>query len=839
MILPQNITSPRTLANSGKRSMNFSNMQSYQKNVLKTLGPIIIRNSFNLITLIIGVVVALLLWFREYREGFFLATVIFLNIIIGIIQELRAKIALEKLQALIAQKVIRINADGKEEIIGIEEIKENDQLKLKLGDQVPADGFVMNTQGFEVNESLLTGESDNISKEKNDKLFAGSIVVAGFAMMKVELTPDKSYVTSMTRKIKHYSLSQSPIQHAVTKFIEYMSYVLLIIVGFVIIRGIFVKENIVEIIKDIAALTGTLVPEGLILATTVLFAYGAIRMFHQKVLLQEINATERLGRIENLCIDKTGTLTENQPTVDEVIIYNNKDHEEIATLTTAYIKGSGDGSETGKAITNFLEKTPGAASPGAAGAGHAFLAGTEPASLAVGKATSLVDFKVLHTLPFSSQRKYGIVTIEYDGSAKSIVLGAPDILLESIENQEEKQWLKKLIDIHAPQAKRLVLVAESDDTSAKPTLKGNVRILALYILSNPLRPGTADIISFFQERGVNIRVISGDNPKTVQAIAKTAGISKIDKIYTGSDIETWEDEDYKKNIKDCHLFSRIKPEQKEKLVESFKEYGFTAMVGDGANDALAIKKADLGIAMFDGASATRQIAQVVLVNNSFSALPAGVRLADSIISTIEMVACVFFNKVASGLPFFIIISILGYSYPISPRNMTVINYLTIGLPILFWAIYPANKKRGLHETNLLSKILPLAICNGFLSALAAIVIFTLSPAELKTASSNVPVVLMLVSLGFWFFINVPMALGITKTAKEKRLIIIFGIVGITALLIIFNIPFLADFFGVYKPSPIDMVKTFTVIIITGGLQYYVMKNGWWKKLKFWKHPVIA
>jgi cation-transporting ATPase E len=767
--------------------------KSYIKNVLKDLGPIIYRNVVTLVNLIVGTVVVLLFVFREFRDGLFIASVLVLNMLIGIFQEIRARIALEKLQALMVQKVTRIISENQDEIISINEIGTGDKLKLKLGDQIPADGVVYETMGFEVNESLLTGESDNIFKEKGDKLFSGSIVVAGNAIITVTTVPDKSFVTEMTKKIKRYSISQSQIQKSIGLFIKYMSYLLLAVVVFVVIRGLIINHSIIDVIKEIAAISTTLVPEGLILATTLLFAYGAVQLFKEKVLLQEINATEGLGRVKNLCVDKTGTLTENKPKVEQIIAYDKIDLNEIENSTIAYIKSADDKSETAQSIKSYIK--------------------------------SEFYGKVLKTLPFSSSRKYGAAYIEENGISCTITLGAPDILSNFIYDPHQKNWIQNHIEDFAPKAKRLVLVCKCPEPFDKNSLEGcELNILALFVLSNPLRPGTKEIINFFQNRGVHVRVISGDNPKTVQAIAEEAGIENPQLVISGNEIENWNDDDFQAKVGDYHAFARIKPEQKEKIVSALRKDGFTAMVGDGANDALAIKRSDLGIAMFDGAQATRQIAQVVLMNNSFAALPKGITLADNIISTLELVASIFFNRVSAGLMLFIILSFFGQSYPISPRNMTVINYFTIGLPILYWAVFPARGIRSLKEPSMLRKILPFSIVNGLLTSIAGLIIYFITPKYLQILGSNVLVVIVWIGLGYWFFTQIPYAYSISVTKKQNYILFGSAVIIIVILFMLFNVPFLSHFFGLKKPGLIELLYATGIIIIFGGLQYFIIRK---------------
>ncbi len=605
----------------------------------------------------------------------------------------------------------------------------------------------------------------------------------------------------MTDKIKQYHVNLSPIQHTLTKFIKYMSYVLLAVVVYVIFHGLQVHELLVRIVKDIAALTSTLVPQGLILATTLFFAYGAIKMFKRQVLLQEINATEKLGRIKNLCVDKTGTLTENKPVMDFMVRHEGEHQLEktlIDQLIGGYIKANEDKSETMNAILSSLA--------------HHF------------------SGSVIDSIPFSSTRKFGAASLKIDDKTFHAVVGAPDLMLPTVTEPKAKQWLEHLIDYHTKQAKRLVLLSLTD--SHPPDKISEELVLhpvALFILSNPLRAGTKEIVDFFQNRQVSIRVISGDNPQTVQAIAEQAGIKGADMIITGKEMEKWDNEAYRERVPAYHLFARINPEQKEKIIENLKKVGYTAMVGDGANDALAIKKADLGIAMFDGAAATRQLAQIVLMNNSFAALPVGVDLAETIITNIELVAGIFFNKVAVGLLLFVLLAALGYTYPLSPRNTTIINYFSIWLPLFYWTLWPARQIGRHVDQSFLRRVLPFSLIIGVTTAIAATVVFAIGPNALKFSDSNILVVISMMILGYWFFVLTPIAYGIKAHKHQKRILWFFAVVGIAFLTFVMYNHDWSVFFGLRKPNLIPLLMTICITFFFGLLQYWITKKFFYKK----------
>lgn len=727
------------------------------------------------------------------HEAFFLLVVLGLNVIIGIIQDLRAKVALEQLQILMAPRIVRMEQDGKERIILLDEIKINDRLKISLGDQIPADGELLESFGLEINEALITGESKNIVKQKGNRVLAGSIATSGSGILLVDTEATNSFVAKMTEKIKQYKLSPSPIQKTLNTFISYMTYLLIAIVIYVVIHGLTVNALIPLIIKDIGALTSTLVPQGLILATTIFFAYGAIKLFKKQVLLQEINATEKLGRIKNLCLDKTGTLTENEPIVEDCILYPGRNMGELEQLMSGYIQSNTGISATGYALKKAVGKT--------------------------------FNGQILDSLPFSSTRKFGAVTLQNNNEKTTVVVGAPDILMPNIVEDSEKQWVKAVLDIHTVKAKRLVLITRAEELP-QPEGMGKIKlsVLGIYILHNPLRPGTADIINFFQNRGVRIRVISGDNAGTVQAVAVMAGIKHSDLIITGPEMEKWDEEEYMERVPAYHLFARISPEQKEKIISVLQTTGFTAMVGDGANDALAIKKADLGIAMFEGSGATRQIAEVVLMNNSFSALPEGVAMAETIVTNIELVASVFFYSIGTGLGLFFILATLGYLYPLSPRNTTIINYCVLWLPMTYWALFPASKKGLDPDQSFLRRILPFSLVNSFLTAVTATVVFLLGPSSHQESGSSIFVVMTLIILGFWFFILAPKAYGVAMDQTHKNITYILGGVVFVFITFVMFQPSWSNFFGLESPDLLYSILTISLAFLCGRLQYLITKK---------------
>jgi cation-transporting ATPase E len=765
---------------------------------LQELGTIVSRNVFLLNNGIIFSVVLLLFIFGQFWTGLFLGIISLINIFFGLLQDISAWLNLEKLQLLTAPRVLRVNADGSEMSVLTEEIKKDDIIKLKIGDQIPCDSMLTETLGLEINEGLITGESGSLLKHAGERLLAGSIVTAGSGKIRTETLFRESRIARMTEGIKKHSLTASPIQQAVTIVVRYAGYTLIAAIVFVVIRGFAVHEPIVRIVLDIGTLASMIVPQGLVFAVTLFFAYGAANLFRKDVLLQEINATEKLGRIKNLCMDKTGTLTQNALVVEKMHIPPGGAEAEAQILVASYISGSGEGSETIRAVKEFLKDA------------HPDVS--------------------LEAQPFSSWRQYGAVRIKRDSAGVAVFVGSPDIFLPRIPDGEAKKWLTELLKACAHDGKPVLCAAKSpSDALPKDLSATELSIVALFAFHNNIREGILDTVNFFQKRGVHIRIISGDNPETVRTVAAAAGVDASDKGITGQEMEHWTKDDFEKNVKLYTVFSRIVPEQKEKIIEGLKIDGFTAMIGDGANDALAIKKADLGIAMFDGAAATRQLAAIVLVKNSFTALPGGVKLADDVIRNMEIFSSMFFNQSLIGLFFFFIISVAGLEYPLTPFNVTLINYFTIGIPgilVSYWTIRPAEEVRPVSLQPFLKRVLSFAAWSAVVQSIGAALVYAVSPTYLKISPPNTLVILAFITFGFIFFASAPGVYQGLLTRSKKLQIASFAVFEFFLLIAVFHVPVLTNFFNIpsLHLSALNIAEVVAIIGVFSLAQYEIARR---------------
>ena len=766
--------------------------QSTQR-MWRDIALISFRSVATLSNAIIFVVLGLLFFYGEVQTALFLSVAVVAGVLIGVVNDVRARFALEKLQLLTASSYNRVTKSGISQRVYVEALQVNDRILLVLGDQVPCDSTLVEAHTLEISQALLTGESDSFAKKEGDTVLAGNIIVAGWCIARINTVYADSELSKMTSAIKRYSINVSPIQNSIQTVITYSGYGILALLAFVVARGQYLHESKVDIIQTAAALTSTLVPQGLIVAVTILFAYGAIRMYRDHVLMQDVNATEKLGHIKNLCIDKTGTLTENIPTVRSMHVFDGITRNEALALTATYIKGSGDSSHTVRVIAAY--------------------------------ARASIASEVIRSLPFTSQRQFGAVTLQRDEKIFALIMGGPDTLLAHMEPGLGRDWLQNIASASEP-GKRLVCLARAEVVVPPDVLRGvALTPIVVFELENALREGTRDTIDFFQKRGVRVRVISGDSPETVRAIAAQAGIHHSESSVVGSVIEQWSEKDFTEKLDYYTVFARVRPELKEKLIERFKKQGFTAMVGDGANDALAIKTADLGIAMFEGATATRQLASVVLMNNSFSSLPRGINLADTIIGNAAIISSLYFFEMGVGALLFVVATLLGYSYPLSPQNIILLNYCTVGLPgmvTFFWTMRGIGRVR-VSSKSFLARVLPFALYSALAASVVVVGVFMYALMHHTQAHVHTLTLLSFILVSWVFFCAASFVYTQSNRRSQVELLLLFGAVELLIVYLFFHISFALSFFNITPVSLSDTALLSMSGILFAGLEYILIK----------------
>ena len=739
---------------------------------------IVTRNFFTPIIIAVYSLVIGLLLLGETRDAYFVSFVITVNFAIGVIQEVRARLALRKLELMSAPRAHRILLSGRTEDILYTELKSSEELLLSNGDEVPADVMLISSKGLEVDESMLTGESAAVEKSGGDKVFASSVVVAGSARARVESVGDDTKAGQMSSRLKEYIPEATPLQKRINFAISTLTYGAIFLSILVIVVYTAMGESLVRIFKTVTAGSVTIIPEGLLLASTLLLAYGSLKLAAAQVLPQKLTAIEAMALLNVLCTDKTGTLTEPEVVFDSFIAFSDKDD-------SAYFR---------EMIGISAQETSG---------GNA----TGDAIIAAFKAPE--DYEVQEIMAFSSERKMSGVRAKFGSySPQVIFMGAPEFVGKMVKlTKKQNDDIKDL----AKQGKRVLLAAASSDkdTELKELVKNpkGVRALGLVILRNDLREGVVDTVDFLQKRGVSIRVISGDNPNTVSYIAN--------------------DDQWYKTVYRTTIFARVLPEQKERLIKTFQDqHKFVGMVGDGVNDALALKQADLGVAMYSGAAASRRVADIVLLNNSFNALPVGMRLGNRIMQAIEIIATLFFHKIIYGIFLLLATMAIGIVYPFEPRHVTFMNIFLVTMPTIMWTLFPPKPKYRVNPQDFwkdtLLAVLPISLISGITVTLSYWYMNMIGNADHKSVATTTVIIATFFGTYLVFLMSRMLRVTYDVWAKIARTLYIIAAVVVAS--VAFGFGFTRDFFDFTRPSFIDLLPLSIVIVLAAILQWKLANN---------------
>jgi cation-transporting ATPase E len=654
----------------------------------RPLGQIIRSNTLTLFNLVIGVMWVLMLATAPIQDALF-GVVIVVNAAIGIVQEYRASRTLARLSLVGAARPTVVR-DGREVDVATTQVVADDLILLRPGDQIVVDGPVLAADGMQVDESLLTGEADPVDRAVGDPVLSGSFVVAGSGAMRAERVGPDSYAAGLAAQARVYAPTRSELMSSIMRFVRIMTYVLLPISAALLVSQLRASPDISDAIAGTIAGVVTMIPEGLVLLTSVAMAVAVIRLGRAHALVQELPAVEVLARVDVVCVDKTGTLTEPGMALRHCIPL-----AEDADLAVV-LGGLG-----------ASEEVP---NPTLAAVASAYPA---PAGL-----------EMADHVPFSSARRWSAAELAGDvgpAAAGWWVLGAPEAVCAA-----DPDACAEALDRARPLARtgaRVLLVARP---SAPPRVDGPIPPVTpacLLVIDQVLRPDAAPTVAYFAEEGVALKVLSGDDPATVGAIAAEAGVpgadAPVDARTLPADPRALADV-----MERSSVFGRVAPAQKQDMVGALQARGHVvAMTGDGVNDVLALKRADLGIAMGSGAGATRSVAQIVLLDNRFATMPGIVAEGRRVLGNIERVSDLFLNKSFYATVLAILTTFLTLPYPFLPRHSTVINALTIGVPAFFLALMPNTDR---FRPGFVRRVLSHAIPSGIICALAAMSSYGLS-----------------------------------------------------------------------------------------------------------------
>ena len=757
---------------------------------MKDFLAILRRNFISAIVISILVLAFILLILGEYQDAWFISVVILVNTSLGVIQEYRAQKELKKLELMSAPRARRILDDGTFQDIMFDELLVGDNIKIQHGDEIPADGEIITSSGLEVDESILTGESMTIEKTNKSIVYAASIATAGEATMLVTSVGANTKAGAMTSTLKRYTPQLTPLQYNIGRAISLLTYGALGLALLIFVVYYLSGQDAVQIFKTITSAAVTVVPEGLLLASTLLLAYGSLRLAQAKVLPQKLSAIEGMALLDVLCVDKTGTLTSDDITFEKVELFDDS-FTYVSDFIGIVAAETSRGSSTGDAIiSSFKIREP---------------------------------YEVLQTLAFSSSRKMSGLKFKYKNKIHTIIMGAPEFVddLAPMSSMQKKQ-----VEQLAGDGKRILLVAEFADTktSIKDLKNESGQAVGLIILSNELRDGVKKTVSYLQSNKVSIRVISGDNPNTVQYVAKRAGIVNHHKVLTGAELQQIDDKDWDAIVFDTTIFARVLPEQKEKIIDTFMRLGnYTGMVGDGVNDALAIKKSDLGIAMYAGAAATRRVADIVLLNNSFNSLPMGMRLGNRIMQAIELVATLFFHKIIYGVILLLSTLALGVVYPFMPRNISFLNIFLVTLPTIMWTVFTPSPKHRLSPRffwkDTLLAVAPIAVLSGAMVTATYVVLRSVYANNLHGVSTTT--VMIATFFGIYLVLLVPRMFDIKNTKKTRLARILYLLTVVIFIVPVFRFSIIRDFYDFTTPVWQKAWFLIVAIIAVAFLQWII------------------
>lgn len=770
----------------------------------RSLWEIIRANVLTLFNAIVGTSFIILLLIGSWQDALFGLAALG-NAVIGVVQEYRAKRSLDRLAVLEAPRA-RVLRDGTVQDIATADVVRDDVLVLRPGDQVTADADVLESAGLESDESLLTGESDPVDKDAGTEVLSGSIIVAGHGTARVVRVGAESFASKLTAEAKRFSLVNSEIRNSLNRILGWLTWALLPVALIVAngemqalggwqqaIAGGALSTALVGVIASVIAM----VPLGLVLLTSVAFAVGGLRLAREKVLIQELAAVEGLARVDVLCLDKTGTLTE------------------------------------GGIIFDGVHEVQGAAAAGWERALGWF--GADPEANATARCLSASfghdgGMPAVSSVPFSSARKWSAVTFDDgNGGSRSWILGAPEVVLSeetdrrvegtSGEAGVEPPWQHALgqAGLLAATGLRTVVLAEADGAGMSgeaASLPSGLKPVVLLTFREQIRPDARQTLDYFRDQGVTVKVISGDDPRTVAAIARLVGLD----VDTGYDARTLpEDADLLEGVmEDNTVFGRVTPAQKKDMVAALQRRGRTvAMTGDGVNDAMALKVADLGIAMDSAAAATKAVARLVLLDGRFDRLPAVVAEGRRVIANIERVSNLFLSKTVYSIAIAVSFGLLQFPFPFLPRQLSFVDGLTIGIPAFFLALMP-NASR--YRPGFLRRALSFSVPAGLIVAatLLALNVYARSNAgDVATDSEALgsASVLTLSVLGLWILAVV------ARPLDGKKLAVVLTMCA--SLVVLLSVPLAQQFFNLSWP-PQDLLVAAAVAAACGSLAIEVL-----------------
>jgi cation-transporting ATPase E len=723
---------------------------------------------------IMSVMLVIVLVFGHLPDALF-GFVMIANAVIGIVQELRAKRTLDRLSVLIAPNVTVVR-DGQPSEVAIDQVVLDDVVELSSGDQVPADGIVLASRSVQVDESLVTGEADPLHKDPGDAILSGSFVVAGSVTLRTTAVGEAAYAHHLASEAKKFALTKSALQQGIDQILRVVTWLLVPIGALLFWSQMQTDRSLSEaLVSTVAGVVG-MVPQGLVLLVSMASAVAVIRLGQRQALVQELPAVETLARVDIVCVDKTGTLTTGMIRHRETVVLSDGDPADLAGAVAAIAAADPHPNPTMQGVADAYPNDPG--------------------------------WGVERFVPFSSERRFSAVRFT-DGC--SWVIGAPEIVLENRNTD-----LAERLDSVASKGQRVLLVAATDAPLPKNdgALPDRLEAVGYLTFAEEIRPDAPDTISYFIEQNVAPKVISGDAASAVGAIADVVGVPNADRPHDARDLPDADSPEFAAAVNEGSVFGRVVPDQKRHMVTAMQDAGHTvAMTGDGVNDVLALKGADIGIAMGSGSPATRAVAQIVLLDNRFASLPHVVAEGRRVIANMERVASLFVTKTVYAAILAVAIGFVGWAFPLLPRHLTLIGSLTIGIPAFFLSFEPTEEP---VRTGAFGRIMRFAVPSGIVAATAAYGVYSAARAiegDLTVARSATTITMVLV--GMWILVELVIPLTPSRTALVGAMIAAFALTLV--------VPFGRAFFDLVIPT-LDIIAVIAAVtIVAAGVLHVALR----------------
>lgn len=742
----------------------------------RSVAEILRSNIFTRFNAILGVLLVVIVLVGSLKDALF-GIVLILNAAIGIVQELRAKWTLDRLSILNTSDVTVIR-NGKRVSTHPDQVVLDDIVVINEGEQITTDGEVLAVAGLEVDESLLTGEAEAVTKKESDRLLSGSFVIAGQGVYKVTAVGENSYANKLAKEARQFKVPHSELQVSINTILRFVTWLMVpaALLLFLTEKSVSNSFNAAAI-STVSGMVG-MIPQGLVLLTSMAFAVSVIRLGKRNVLVQELSAVESLARVDVVCFDKTGTLTTGSLAFD---------HLEILDETQ----------QAKDALGAFAE---------------VFAGSSDPMLATVASSCLSPHWKVDSTIPFSPVRRWSAAMFEDHGAW---VLGAPEVLLEHIEQSDKAR--ATLIQL-AESGARVLLFASTDQKVTAENLP-KLKAAAFVVIREHVRDDAPDTLAFFKAQGVHMKVISGDNPLTVAAVARQAGLEGTSQTVDALTMPK-DSKELALFMENNTVFGRVQPQQKKAMVQALQARGHVvAMLGDGVNDVLAIKQADLGIAVGSGAPATKAVAQLVLIDGKFETLPHIVAEGRRVLANVERIANLFVTKTVYTTMLVVAVSLAHWPFLLLPRHFTLIDAFTIGTPAFFLALAPNIR---CYQPGFLSRLLRFTLPAGVIlgaAVLASVLLARLNPSfTFEQTQTLATIVLSLLGLRILMILATPLL-------SWRGILVAVMTVGFFS---VFLIPSAQTFFALVIPSWNILLETGVVVIIAVVLLEIV-----WRLIQFY------